>query len=175
MKPGVDLEGSQISSTSLSTDDLLRRVAGMVGRLDDGVLSQPSMRPDHGYVSLVTVRSSFCFALSFFYVFDSYRWDFCSSPGVEGFKLSRPLVSEDAADRAMRRLAAEKERRRTRKRPGLASGCELGKAWRSIVGGRQGMGSRWSRRRRRLTTTTMMMMMKMTTWRPDLASVRTRG
>jgi hypothetical protein len=38
------------------------------------------------------------------------------------------------------------------------------------------MGSRWSRRRRRLTTTTtMMMMMKMTTWRPDLASARTRG
>jgi hypothetical protein len=39
------------------------------------------------------------------------------------------------------------------------------------------MGSRWSRRRRRLTTTMMMMMMttKTTTWRPDLASVRTRG
>jgi hypothetical protein len=65
MKPGVDLEGSWMSSTSLSTDDLLRRVAGTVGRLDAGVLSQPSMRLDHGYVSLVSVRSFFCIALSF--------------------------------------------------------------------------------------------------------------
>ena len=55
MKPGVDLEGSRMSSTPLSVDDLLKRVAGTVGRLDAGVLSQPSMRPDHGYVSLVSV------------------------------------------------------------------------------------------------------------------------
>jgi hypothetical protein len=65
MKPGVDLEGSRMSLTSLSADDLLRRVASTVGRLDAGVLSQPSMRPDHGYMSLVSVRSSFCFAPSF--------------------------------------------------------------------------------------------------------------
>ena len=55
MKPRVDLEGSRMSSTPLSTDDLLRRIAGTVGRLDAGVLSQPPMRPDHGYVSLVSV------------------------------------------------------------------------------------------------------------------------
>jgi hypothetical protein len=74
MKPGVDLEGSRLSEMkpgalplrdSLSADNLRRRVAGTVGRLDAGVLSQPSMRPDHGYVSLVSVRSSFCFAPSF--------------------------------------------------------------------------------------------------------------
>jgi hypothetical protein len=65
MKPGVDLEGSWMSSTSLSTDDLLKRVAGMVGRLDVGALSQPVMRPDRGYVSLLSVRSSFYFAPSF--------------------------------------------------------------------------------------------------------------
>jgi hypothetical protein len=64
MKPGVDLDGSWMSSTSLSPDDLLKQVAGMVGRLDAGALSQPAMRPDRGYVSLVSVRSSFCFALS---------------------------------------------------------------------------------------------------------------
>jgi hypothetical protein len=64
MKSGVDLEGSQMSSTSLSADDLRRRVAGTVGRLDAGTLTQPAMRPDHGYVSLVSVRSFFCFALS---------------------------------------------------------------------------------------------------------------
>jgi hypothetical protein len=62
MEPGVDLEGSQMSSTSLSADDLLRRVASTVGRLDAGVLGQPPMHPDHGYVSLVSVRPSFCFA-----------------------------------------------------------------------------------------------------------------
>jgi hypothetical protein len=65
MKSGVDLEGSQMSSTCLSADDLLRWVAGTVGRLDAGVLSQPPMCPDHGYVSLVSVRSSFCFAPCF--------------------------------------------------------------------------------------------------------------
>jgi hypothetical protein len=54
-----------MSLTPLSADDLLRRVAGTVGRLDAGVLSQPTMRPDHGYVPLVSVRSSSCFAPSF--------------------------------------------------------------------------------------------------------------
>jgi hypothetical protein len=59
-----------------------------------------------------------------------------------------------------------------RKRPELARRCKLGRPWRSIVGGKQGMGSRWNHRRTRLTmTTTMMMMMKTTTWRPGLASV----
>jgi hypothetical protein len=64
MKPGVDLEGSQMSSASLSADDLLRRVAGTVGRLDAGALAQPVMRPERGYVSLVSVRSFSCFAPS---------------------------------------------------------------------------------------------------------------
>jgi hypothetical protein len=64
MKPGVDLEGSRMSSTSLFADDLLKRVASTVGRLDAGALSQPAMRPDRGYVSLVSARSFFCFAPS---------------------------------------------------------------------------------------------------------------
>jgi hypothetical protein len=55
MKPGVDLEGSHMSSASLSADDLRRRVAGMVGRLDAGTLTQPVMHPDHAYVSLASV------------------------------------------------------------------------------------------------------------------------
>jgi hypothetical protein len=57
MKPRVDLEGSQMSSAPLSTDDLRRRVAGTVGRLDVGALTQPVMRPERGYVSLVSVCS----------------------------------------------------------------------------------------------------------------------
>jgi hypothetical protein len=64
MRPGVDSEDSRMSSTSLSADDLLKQVANMVGRPDAGALSQPAMRPDRGYVSLVSVQSSFCFAPS---------------------------------------------------------------------------------------------------------------
>jgi hypothetical protein len=55
MKSGVDLEGSRMSLASLSTDDLLKRVVGTVGKQDAGALTQPAMRPDHGYVSLVSV------------------------------------------------------------------------------------------------------------------------
>jgi hypothetical protein len=46
-----------MSLASLPIDDLRRRVAGTVGRLDAGA-------PDHGYVSLVSARSFFCFAPS---------------------------------------------------------------------------------------------------------------
>jgi hypothetical protein len=53
MKSGVDLEGLQMSSASLPVDDLRRRVAGTVGRLDAGTLTQPAMRPDNRYDSLV--------------------------------------------------------------------------------------------------------------------------
>jgi hypothetical protein len=39
MMSGADLEGSQMSSVPLSTDDHHRRVAGTVGRLDAGALT----------------------------------------------------------------------------------------------------------------------------------------
>jgi hypothetical protein len=64
MKPGVDLEGSETSSASLPVDDLRRQVAGTVGRLEAGALTQPVMRPDHGHISLVSARSFFYFAPS---------------------------------------------------------------------------------------------------------------
>jgi hypothetical protein len=60
---GVDLEGSQMSSVPLSADDLRRRVAGTVGRLDAGALTQPLMCPERGCMSLVSVRS-FSFLVS---------------------------------------------------------------------------------------------------------------
>jgi hypothetical protein len=63
-----------------------------------------------------------------------------------------------------------------RKRPRLASGCGLGKPWKSVVGDRRGTGSRGSRRRRRLTTTlTTMMMTKATTWQPVLVLARSEA
>jgi hypothetical protein len=39
MTQGVDLEGSQMYSVPLPADDLHRRVAGTVGRLDVGALT----------------------------------------------------------------------------------------------------------------------------------------
>jgi hypothetical protein len=59
MLPGVDLEGSQMSSVPLPADDLHRRVAATVGKLDAGALTQPSMRLERGCISLVSVRSFF--------------------------------------------------------------------------------------------------------------------
>jgi hypothetical protein len=59
MMPGVDLEGSQMSSVPLPVDDLHKRVAATVGKLDAGALTQPSMRPERGCISLVSVRSFF--------------------------------------------------------------------------------------------------------------------
>jgi hypothetical protein len=63
MMSGVDLEGSQMSSVSLSADDLLWWVAGTVGRLDAGALTQPLMCLERGCVSLVSV-CSFSFLVS---------------------------------------------------------------------------------------------------------------
>jgi hypothetical protein len=53
-----------MSLASLSADDLRRRVAGTVGRLDAGAFTQPVMHPERGYVSQVSVRSFSCFAPS---------------------------------------------------------------------------------------------------------------
>jgi hypothetical protein len=63
MASGVDLEGSQMSLVPLPADDLHRWVAGTVGRLDAGALTQPSMRPERGCISLVSVRSFFLLVL----------------------------------------------------------------------------------------------------------------
>jgi hypothetical protein len=67
MMPGVDLEGSHMSSVPLSADDLHRRVAGTVRRLDAGALTQPLMRPERGCISLVSVRS-------FFFLVSDFPW-----------------------------------------------------------------------------------------------------
>jgi hypothetical protein len=99
MTPGVDLEGSQMSSIPLPTYDLHRRVAGTVGKLDAGALTQPSMCPERGCISLVSVRS-------FFLLVSDCPWH-----QELGFhKPSLPLVPEDAVDRAARRVAAEKKK-----------------------------------------------------------------
>jgi hypothetical protein len=57
-------EKKDAEKASLSADDLRRRVAGTVGRLDAGALTQPVMHPERGYVSLVSVRFFSCFAPS---------------------------------------------------------------------------------------------------------------
>jgi hypothetical protein len=108
MMPGVDLEGSQMSSVPLPADDLYRRVAATVGKLDAGALAQPSMRPERGCISLVSVRS-------FFLLVSNCPWFsqprlFVRLQEVGFHKTSLPPVPEDAVDRAARRVAAEKRK-----------------------------------------------------------------
>ena len=109
MRPGVDLEGSQMSSASLPDDDLRKRVAGTVGRLGAGALTQPAMRPDHGYVSLVSIRSFSCTASS------CLRFPLLGSllfQGLSFYKLALPRVPEDAVDRTTRRVTAEEKKKK---------------------------------------------------------------
>jgi hypothetical protein len=170
MVSGVDLEGSQMSSVPLSADDLHMRVAGTVGRLDAGALTQPLMHPECRCMSLVSVRSFF-FLVSDCPWFSQSRFPSVSrSWGVMSLPCHRSRRTRWTEPRGGS-LQRRRRRRRTRKRLGLASGCRLGMPWRGTVGGRRGTGSRGSRRRR-LLTTMMMMMTKTTTWRPALASAR---
>jgi hypothetical protein len=108
MTPGVDLEVLQMSSDPLPIDDLHRRVAGTVGKLDADALSQLSMRPDRGCVSLVSVRSFFLFVSDCPW-FSQPRL-FVRLQEVGFHKPSLPPVPEDAVDRAARRVAAEKRK-----------------------------------------------------------------
>jgi hypothetical protein len=108
MTPGVDLEGLQMSSDPLPTDDLHRRVASTVGKLEDDAFSQPSMRPDRGCVSLVSICSFFLLA-SDCPQFSQPRL-FVRLQEVGFHKPSLPPIPEDAVDRAARRVAAEKRK-----------------------------------------------------------------
>jgi hypothetical protein len=108
MTPGVDLEGLQMSSVPLPADDLHKRITDTIGRLDAGALTQLSMRPDRGCVSLVSARS-------FFLLVSDCPWFsqprlFVRLQEVGFHKPSLPPVPEDAVDRAARRVAAEKAR-----------------------------------------------------------------
>jgi hypothetical protein len=108
MTLGVDLEGLQMSSDPLPTDDLHRRVAGTVEKLEAGAFSQPSMRPNRGCVCLVSVRS-------FFLLVSDCPWFsqprlFVRLQEVGSHKPSLPPVPEDAVDRAARRVTAEKRK-----------------------------------------------------------------
>jgi hypothetical protein len=108
MTAEADLEGSRMSSDPLPVDDLNRRVAVALGKLDTSALSQPLMCPDHGCVSLVSVRS-------FFLLASDCPWSsrprlFVCRQEVGCHKPSRPPVPEDAVDRAARWVAAEKRK-----------------------------------------------------------------
>jgi hypothetical protein len=108
MTPGVDLEGLQMSLVPLPADDIHKRVADTVGRLDAGALTQLLMRPDLGCVSLMSVRS-------FFLLVSDCPWFskprlFVRLQEVEFHKPSLPPVPEDAVDRAARRVTSEKRK-----------------------------------------------------------------
>jgi hypothetical protein len=108
MTRGVDLEGLQMSLVPLPADDLHRRVAGTIGRLDAGALTQLSMRPDRGCVSLMSV-------CSFFLLVSDCPWFsqprlFVRLQDVGFHKPSLPPVLEDTVDRAARRVTVEKRK-----------------------------------------------------------------
>jgi hypothetical protein len=97
-----------MSSVPLPADDLHRWVAGTVGKLDAGALTQLLMHPEHGCMSLVSVRS-------FFLLVSDCPWFsqprlFVRLQEVGFHKPSLPPVPEDAVDRATRRVAAEKKK-----------------------------------------------------------------
>jgi hypothetical protein len=173
MTPGVDLEGSQMSSDPLPIEDLHRRVGGTLGKPDAGALSQLSMRPDRGCVSLVSVRAFFLLVSDCPWFSQprpssvSRRWGFTSLPCHRSRRTRWTGLHGGSPRRRGRR-------RRTRRRLGPASGCGLETPWKGFVVGKRGMGSRRNHRRRRLMMTTTMMktMMKTTTWRPASASAR---
>jgi hypothetical protein len=108
MTPGVDLKGLQMSSDPLPTDDLHRRVASTVAKLEAGTFSQPLMRLDRGCVSLVSIRSFFLLASDCPW-FSQPRHSACLQE-VGFHKPSLPPVPEDAVARAARRVAAEKRK-----------------------------------------------------------------
>ena len=64
MTPKASMESSRMAPTSLTTDDLLKRVKGTVGMVD--YTAPVPMRLERGYVSLVSRRSYFCFCSRFF-------------------------------------------------------------------------------------------------------------
>jgi hypothetical protein len=64
MTSEASMESSQMASDALSTDELLRRVKGMVGKAD--YIVPVSMRTEQGYVSLVSFALYFCIHPFFF-------------------------------------------------------------------------------------------------------------
>jgi hypothetical protein len=108
MTPEADLEGSRMSADPLPIDVLHGRVAVALGKPDASAFSQPLMRPDHGCVTLVSVRY-------FFLPASDCPWSlwsrlFICLQEVGWHKPSWPRVPEDAVDRAARRVAAEEKK-----------------------------------------------------------------
>ena len=55
MKPGEPIEGTRMSSSTLSDEEILRRVGEMVEvKLRGGNLTPIAMRPSRGFLSLVS-------------------------------------------------------------------------------------------------------------------------
>jgi hypothetical protein len=79
MTPEADVEGSRMSSDPLPIDVLFGRVAAALGKPDASAFSQPSMRPDCGCVSLVSVCSFFLFLRRIALLLGPYGRDFLSA------------------------------------------------------------------------------------------------
>jgi hypothetical protein len=96
-----------MSSDPLPTDDLHRRVAGTVGKLEAGAFSQPLMRPDRGCVpgECLPLLSS-CVGLPLVLTVETFR----SSPGGRGSQAFPTTGPGGRGGRAARRVSAEKRK-----------------------------------------------------------------
>ena len=55
MRPGVPIEGTQMSSSALSEEEIIRRVGETVeAKVRGGNLTPIAMRPSRGFLSLVS-------------------------------------------------------------------------------------------------------------------------
>jgi hypothetical protein len=109
MTPEANLEDSRMSSDPLPIDVLHGWVAVALGKPDASAFSQPLMRLDLGFVTLVSVRS---FLLALDCPWSLWSRLFICLQEVGCHKPSRPRVPEDAVDRAARRVAAEEKKKK---------------------------------------------------------------
>lgn len=106
MTPEASMESSRMASATLSTDELLQWVKGMVGKADYTV--PVLMRLEQSYMSLVSFKLYFCLRPLFFVstYFSTHL------EGLWRYRTARPPVLEDMAGQRACRLAVEEQKRK---------------------------------------------------------------
>lgn len=106
MMPKALVENSRMSSATLTTDNLLKRIKGTVKKADYNV--PISMHPELCYVSLVSHKPA-----STFIFISSSQPDYLTLylfMGLWGYRSALPPILKDMVGRATERLAAEQQK-----------------------------------------------------------------
>lgn len=134
-----------MSSATLTTDNLLKRVKGVVRKADYSILAQVLMRPDQGYVSLVSRRTCFCLI-----PVSASQSDYLGFPfvlkgcGVTGQPCLRSRRTRRAARRVGCMWSSNRRRRSTRRGSEPARKGRLVTNSRSAAERRRRRDCRWS-------------------------------